>query len=126
MRPPSVGPASCSYTTAAYPVHQFFGPVREGGVRQMPRDNVSTMPLGEHLEELRTRLIHGLLGLVPIVVIALIFGGELLGFLIKPAQKAVGGSLIALGPLETFGTYMKVSFIAALIIGSPWLLYQLW
>lgn len=96
----------------------------------MPSDP-SHMPLGDHLDELRRRLLYGLVGLVPIVVVALIFGERLLGFLLEPAQDALRRSgqsemLQQTSPLEVFGTYMKVSLIAAAVVGSPWLLYQLW
>jgi len=89
------------------------------------------MPLGDHLEELRKRLTHALLGLVPIVVVALYFGKDLLAFLLEPlwaALKTQGAAAQALatGPLETFGAYVKISFIAAAVVGSPWILYQIW
>lgn len=89
------------------------------------------MPLGDHLEELRKRIILALVGLVPIAVVALGFGSYLLSFLVEPAKAALRGAgqpdlLIGTGPLETFSTYMKVSIIVAVIVGSPWVFYQLW
>jgi len=90
----------------------------------------SVMPLGDHLEELRTRLIHALYGLFPIVFTSLIFGKEILNFLLKPLFAALDeagfGAAQATGPLETFGAYVKVSLIAAVIIGGPWILWQAW
>ncbi len=92
---------------------------------------VLNMPLGAHLEELRARVIRAVLGLVPIFVISLLFGERLLQFLIRPALHALReagqpDNLQGLGPLDTFGAYMKVSLIVAAVVGSPWLLYQLW
>ena len=88
------------------------------------------MPLGDHLEELRKRLIHALLGLFPIAMIALAFGKYLLEFLLRPLFSAMdesgSGSAQATGPLETFGAYVKVSLIASVIVGAPWILWQLW
>lgn len=89
------------------------------------------MPLGDHLEELRVRVIHALIGLVPIVVLSLVFGKQLLSYLLVPLQEALeqagsGSSPQATGPLETFGAYVKISMIAAVLVGSPWLMYQLW
>jgi sec-independent protein translocase protein TatC len=91
----------------------------------------SVMPLGDHLEELRRRLLVAIYGLLPIVVVSLVFGKKLLEFLIGPAQEALrqagqSPALQEVAPLETFSTYMRVSVIAAVIVGSPWLLYQLW
>ncbi|GJQ29049.1 MAG: Sec-independent protein translocase protein TatC [Phycisphaerae bacterium] len=89
------------------------------------------MPLGDHLEELRSRIIWALLGLVPIALVAMGFGKYLLAFLVEPARVALeeagqDATLIQTNPLEAFGTYMKVSLIAAVIVGSPWMFYQFW
>jgi sec-independent protein translocase protein TatC len=89
------------------------------------------MSLGEHLEELRRRLIWALLGLVPILAVSMVFGERLLGFLVAPLQASLQahgetGEIIATGLLETFNAYIKISLIAAMLVGSPWILYQLW
>lgn len=89
------------------------------------------MPLGQHLEELRSRIIWGVVGLLPIFVISLYFGEQLVQFLIQPALVALRNAgqpdtLQGISPLDVFGAYMKVSLIVAAVIGSPWLLYQLW
>jgi len=89
------------------------------------------MSFGEHLEELRRRLIVALLGLVPIVIVAFIFGKPLLGLLLLPAERALLNAglppmLQATSPLETFGSYMRVSLAVAIVVASPWLLWQLW
>jgi sec-independent protein translocase protein TatC len=94
-------------------------------------DQVSVMPLGDHLEELRARLIQAFVGLIPILIVSLVFGQKLLGFLLYPLQDALlaSGQIPApqaIGPLETFSAYVKVSLIAAVIVGSPWLMWQLW
>lgn len=89
------------------------------------------MPLGDHLDELRRRLIWALAGLVPILCVCLGFGAQILEFLIHPVEQALEaqgfpGSLVAIGPAEAFSTYMEVGFIAAVVVGAPWILYQLW
>jgi Sec-independent protein secretion pathway component TatC len=37
-----------------------------------------------------------------------------------------GGSLIFISVAEAFFTYMKVAFIAGIIVTSPFILYQIW
>jgi sec-independent protein translocase protein TatC len=97
------------------------------------RDHLTdaVMPFGEHLEELRRRLILALVGLLPIFVVSLVFGQSILEFMIRPllASQAASGmpqKMQAIRPLETFNTYLRVSFVATVVVGAPWALYQLW
>lgn len=86
-----------------------------------------TMSLGDHLEELRFRLIFALSGLAIGTIICLFFGTKIIAFIEKPYNDLLPGHpLIALAPADTFIGYMKVSLITGLIISSPWVFYQLW
>ena len=85
------------------------------------------MSLGDHLEELRARLILALLGLTVCSVISLLFSRHLILFLEKPFTAVVGNdSLQVLSLTEGFVSYVKIALIAGLIISSPWIFYQLW
>jgi tRNA(adenine34) deaminase len=89
------------------------------------------MTLGDHLEELRRRVILALVGVVPILVLALVFGQAILALLIEPLRDELRDAnqpsgLLATNPLETFAVYIQISLIATVLVGSPWLLYQLW
>lgn len=97
----------------------------------MAQTTHASMSLGQHLEDLRRRLIIAILGLVPILVLALVFGKTLLEFLISPAQallreQGYPDTLIITGPLELFNTYFLISIVASIALGAPWILYQLW
>ncbi|HNS19360.1 MAG TPA: twin-arginine translocase subunit TatC [Sedimentisphaerales bacterium] len=157
-----------------------------------------TMSLGDHLEELRARLILAILGLAIGAVVSMVFGTHILSFIERPYVKAMGkwlegeetpriksemtaftevffrtltanldpnapqldpsrveffrkvsldaveawiketraaagnhelptfARLQTLAPAEAFVAYMKVSFIAGLILTSPWVFYQIW
>jgi sec-independent protein translocase protein TatC len=90
-----------------------------------------TMSLGDHLEELRWRLILALLGLVGGLVICLFFGGRLLQFISSPYAVAMEKAnlqpvLLAIQPAEKFLVYFKTSLLFGLILSSPWVFYQLW
>lgn len=92
---------------------------------------LGTMPFGDHLEELRTRVILAMLGIVPIFIVALIFGREILALMIIPVQEALIKSglpsvLLATGVGETFGTYIRIAVVATILVGSPWIVYNLW
>jgi len=89
------------------------------------------MSLGDHLEELRLRLILALLGLVVGLVICLFFGGLLLRFIAAPYAEAMSKAnlqpvLLAIQPAEKFLVYFKTSLLFGLILSSPWVFYQLW
>tara|TARA_R110002072_G_scaffold42064_5_gene117604 strand:- start:48888 stop:49979 length:1092 start_codon:yes stop_codon:yes gene_type:complete len=89
------------------------------------------MSFGDHLEDLRKRVFYSILGVVPIFIIAFGFGRPLLQMLIEPARDELskagqGSQLLATGPFETFGAVIQVAVILTILLGSPWLLYQLW
>lgn len=89
------------------------------------------MSLGEHLEELRRRLLWALAGLVLGVTVAMIFGRELLLVLEYPYLRVMTSlgqtpKLRALSAMDGVVMYMKVSLIAGLLLSSPWVCYQLW
>jgi len=164
-----------------------------------------TMSLGDHLEELRARLILAILGLTLGAIVALVFGKHIIRFIEKPYVSAMQkrmakteptasepnepnelafvklffarmataletdpnapdldpnrlaffqkvaadtvsewtgqppegapdrqgalpryARLQTLKPAEAFTAYMKISFIAGLILTCPWVFYQLW
>ena len=87
----------------------------------------SAMSLGDHLEELRSRIILALAGLVIGTVICLFFGPKIIALVQKPYNDLMPDRpLSALAPADAFVGYMKISLIAGLIISSPWVFYQLW
>jgi sec-independent protein translocase protein TatC len=99
----------------------------------MPKPSMKekVMPFGEHLEELRRRLIFALWGIVPILILAFVYGKAIVNLLVEPIihtlqQANLGSGLIATGPLESFMTYFKVVITVTILVGSPWILYQLW
>lgn len=88
----------------------------------------STMSLGDHLEELRMRLLYALGGLALASIICFCFGPKIIAFMEKPYINAMGkeARLITLAPADGFVSYVKISFISGLIFSSPWVFYHLW
>lgn len=86
------------------------------------------MPLTAHLEELRWRIVKAL------IAVGLAFAGcygfarELFALLTHPLLLHNPGSvaLIGTGVGEAFFTKLKVSFIGAVFVASPVILYQAW
>ena len=89
----------------------------------------TTMSLGDHLEELRARLLLALAGMLVAVSICLIpfFFQHIKSLIYYPLGKVPEKvSLIALAPADPFVVYMKIALISGLIISSPWVFYHLW
>ena len=58
--------------------------------KRLPNPLETTMSLGDHLEELRARLILAILGLVIGTVICLFFGDDIIRFIERPYLKVTG------------------------------------
>ena len=91
------------------------------------------MTIGEHLEELRKRLIYGLLGFAAALMFFFIpaVGERVIVIFCAPlihGQKKhhLPQQLNAIGITEVFMTYLQICIICAVVVAGPWLLYQLW
>jgi sec-independent protein translocase protein TatC len=89
------------------------------------------MSFGDHLEELRARIILVLLGIGVGLTICMFFSGFFLSLLAKPylqMQQQTGSSAIlqAITLSEKFLVYMKTALLFGIVFSSPWVFYQLW
>jgi sec-independent protein translocase protein TatC len=86
------------------------------------------LPLTAHLQELRKRLIFSFIAIGVGFVLCYAFADQIFNILAAPLLKVMpkGGSLIFISVAEAFFTYMKVAFIAGIIVTSPFILYQIW
>lgn len=94
-------------------------------------EDFKTMDIGDHLEELRQRLLMAFAGVVVALVVCLCFGKILLAFLTKPYTRVVLDAglepqLQAIQLSEQFLVYVKTSLIFGIILSSPWIFYHLW
>lgn len=95
-----------------------------------PEDDVE-MTFFEHIGELRTRLIRGLIAMIPGTIVGWIYRDELLEILVRPYQRATAGldldrRLSFLDPADAFVYKMWIAIIAGLVIAAPILFYQVW
>jgi len=86
------------------------------------------MTLLEHLDELRSRLVGAVLGVVVGILVALIpiptFGSITENVMRLMVQKAPGGNVQALGPGEAFFTFLQVAMIIGVALSMPVIIYQ--
>jgi sec-independent protein translocase protein TatC len=85
-------------------------------------------PFVSHLKELRDRLIVCIVGVGVAFVVTYIFKERLFAFLMRPFIEVMpqGSSFIFTTVTEAFITYFKVAFVAALFLGAPVILYEVW
>tara|TARA_B100001750_G_scaffold140415_1_gene111864 strand:- start:105 stop:875 length:771 start_codon:yes stop_codon:yes gene_type:complete len=85
----------------------------------------------EHLTELRSRLVKSVIYLFIFFVVCYFFSENIYNFLLTPYAEAVRDDpinrrMIFTALHETFVTYLKVAFFAAMFIASPIILTQIW
>ena len=120
-------PARAASTSMAAPPPPPSGPPTDIGVpsggfpgRQDPADRL--MSYGQHLEEVRDRLVKSVVGLVIMVAISFLFTDYVFEIL---KSRAEGVTLIRTGVAEMVGTYVKVAFISGAVLSTPLWLYQI-
>jgi sec-independent protein translocase protein TatC len=91
----------------------------------------TTMPLIEHLKELKTRVVYALLALGVGFVICMIFAEDIYSLLAQPMEKALaerqgGGNMTIIAPLEGVMTWLRVGFFGGIILAFPVIAYQIW
>jgi len=92
------------------------------------------MTLGEHLAELRYRVVVSLIAVVVTTIVAYVFHGHILHFIEQPYCDLPGKyraldnrcKLVAFGVLEPFTVTLKLSLYCGVLAASPIWLFQLW
>jgi len=87
----------------------------------------------EHLEELRTRIIRCLYGLILAFLVSMLLAPRLWTVISEPAVAALKHlgvnppRLVMIEPLEGFSIiWLKMPLLCSIFIASPWILYQVW
>ena len=82
----------------------------------------------EHLDDLRKRLFYSFLAIILTIIPAWFFHKQIYEILAFPVNQYLPeGELLAFTKLtEPFMVYIKVSFLAALFVISPFLFFQFW
>ncbi|MDP6601437.1 MAG: twin-arginine translocase subunit TatC [Phycisphaerales bacterium] len=89
------------------------------------------MSIGDHVEELRHRLILAIIPPLPLAVIFFLFADPIVKWFIAPlhdvlSKRGLPTQVQVLSPPEFLVAEMKIAFGAAILVSCPWILYQLW
>lgn len=87
-------------------------------------DEFQEMTLGEHLEELRQRLVKMCYAFVPGMIIGLLFANRMLQYMASQAN-AEDGQFQVLNPTGSFTVFIKIAVYIGLAIAFPLIFYQL-
>jgi sec-independent protein translocase protein TatC len=108
----------------------FPGP-HSGGYATSPEEDQpsdSRMSFLDHLDELRQRIVRSLIAICVCVLVSFAFINRIVDFLLAPTRRVLppGVKMIYTQPGEAFGMYITISLIAATVIASPYVMYQVW
>jgi len=89
------------------------------------------MTVGEHLEELRRRLLLALAGFGLVLIFCLVFGQRVMTAFCAPLfetmlSRNLNPQLYYTELAQPFVVFIEISLIAAAAISAPWCLYQFW
>jgi sec-independent protein translocase protein TatC len=86
------------------------------------------LPIHDHLEEFRWRLIKCVIAVAVGFVATYAFKERIFQFLVSPLVKVLpeNSFLIYTSLPEAFITYLKVAFFAGLVLSTPVIFYQIW
>jgi sec-independent protein translocase protein TatC len=89
------------------------------------------MTMGEHLEDLRRRLLIALAGMVVAAIFCFFYAGQVFAFFCRPMidelqRQNLNTQLFYTQLGEPFMVYIKVALICAAGLSAPWMVYQIW
>ena len=86
-------------------------------------DTEKNLSILGHFSEMRKRLIRSVVVLVIMIIVAFVFWERLVDILLYPAPEGI--TLQTVKMTEMFGTTMRISLVAGLILAMPYLTYEL-
>lgn len=104
---------------------------RRGQGSKPDRDPEGRMTLGEHLRELRNRLLKAIAAIVLLGITGVVFYEPILQTLIEPfntvaAQQDLEAEINFGGVADPFTIPLKIGFLVGVILASPFWIYQIW
>ena len=95
-----------------------------------PADDQGAGKMGflEHLDELRTRLIHSCIAAAAGMLIAFLFVGRIADFVLAPVYRGMppDASLIMTRPGEGLSFYLDLALMGGVLLAAPFVTFQVW
>jgi sec-independent protein translocase protein TatC len=82
----------------------------------------------EHLDELRKRLIHAVIGVGVGIGLTFFFHDAIYRFVFEPTRRVLpdGSKLVYTQPGEAFSLHIQIALIAGVIVAAPYIMLQVW
>jgi sec-independent protein translocase protein TatC len=82
----------------------------------------------EHLDELRNRLIHSVVGVCVGVGLTFFFHDPIYEFVFEPTRRVLpdGSKLVYTQPGEAFSLHIQIALIAGVVVAAPYIMLQVW
>jgi sec-independent protein translocase protein TatC len=98
--------------------------------RRTVRDPEGRMSLGDHLGELRSRLMVSIAAVLVAATLVFVFAPNIISWLIQfyndAAPKGTPDKFIFTGPLDAFATRLKIATYGGIVLAMPVWLWELW
>lgn len=93
-----------------------------------PEPQPGAMPLLDHLDELRRRLVRSLIAIAAGMAVAFFYIEPIMSFVFEPTRQALppGTSLIYTHPGGGFSVYIDVALLTGTVLASPVIFFQIW
>lgn len=88
-------------------------------------DVFEEMTLGQHLDELRSRIVKACMAVGGSFIIGVIFAGPLLRLIVKQANAGIAGGLDIRSPTDPISIYFKIALYIAIGFATPVILWQI-
>src|SRR6476661_3877299 len=82
----------------------------------------------EHLDELRTRIIHSVIGTAVGIGLTFFFHNQIYDFVFEPTRRVLpdGSKFVYTQPGEAFSLHIQIALIAGVIVAAPYIMLQVW